>query len=153
MDRVPSNKPSPDQQNVYYSNVSILSRLENWLTEQALKNFAKRIEDYYTPWYVLDETKAPNSFVIDVYTRDNHEIINTIILQFTGEFLETPQKPTPIFTTIKPKSIADRGDIIELNSTFHANTSIKEGTLNRSEDESRKYWRYRFNSPNGSVVG
>lgn len=133
---IPSNTPTTDQNNVYYSNKALIARISSYLNEDKYKVLSEKIEDYYLPWYVLDETNAPNSFVIDVYMRDKKTTINTIVLTSDGVMYETPMMPTPIFTTIEPEKYADKCLHLNVSSAFHSNSKIKEGTLSGSIKES-----------------
>jgi len=132
---IPSNTPTTDQSNVYYSNKSLLSRIGNFIDEDKYKDLGEKIEEYYLPWYVLDESSAPNSFIIDVYRRDSKVSINSIVLTSDGVMYETPQMPIPIFTTITPEEYADECVHLNVSSNFHASAKIKEGTLSGSIKE------------------
>ena len=58
---IPADMPSPDQENVYYSVKALVAEFSKYFESKAIKAIRPRLEEYYFPTFVFDNSNAPNS--------------------------------------------------------------------------------------------
>ncbi len=105
-----------------------MNAIESLIPQNQIEPLKKQLEKYYLPAFSVDDTHAPEVFVISVYKRpytDSTCAIIRITRQAIAVSNETPEPPLG-------KAIAD-GDVdfaggIELKPSYHTSSDIKDGT-------------------------
>ena len=105
-----------------------MNAIESLIPQNQIEPLKERLADYYLPAFSLDDTHAPEVFVISVYKRpytDSTCAIIRITRQGIVVSNETPEPPIG-------KAIAD-GDVdfaggVELKPSYHTTSDLKDGT-------------------------
>ena len=105
-----------------------MNAIESLIPQNQIEPLKERLADYYLPAFSVDDTHAPEVFVISVYKRpytDSTCAIIRITRQAIAVSNEVPDPPLG-------KAIAD-GDVdfaggLELKPSYHTSSEIKDGT-------------------------
>ena len=114
---IPSNYPSPDQENVYYSVASVQKKLQTYFNIDVVKNIITSLGEYNLPVYVLDDSNTPSSYTITIFSKDKTpctKLINSVGSIVSS--LDTKKiKPAKIET-----KLIDGGSSITLDKSYQS---------------------------------
>tara|TARA_Y100000592_G_scaffold86475_1_gene139832 strand:- start:407 stop:3958 length:3552 start_codon:yes stop_codon:yes gene_type:complete len=131
---IPSNYPSPDQENVYYSVSSLRDKLSSYFESSVVSEILVALQEFKLPVFVLDDSNSPNSYLITIYPRNGN--VQTRMINNVGSIVQSIKAPPVVPSKVESK-ITDGGSSIVLDKSFHSTNSIRDNeyTLELSADE------------------
>ena len=120
---IPADLPSPDQENIYYSVKAITQEFLKYFPEQKIKILTAKLEKYYYPTFVFDDSNVPETFQISIFPRDGKSEI--LLLDSTGTVIDEKR---PIKTSVRKANednLEDDATGVSLDSTFYSTSNLK----------------------------
>ena len=119
----PSDYPSPDQENVYYSIASLRTKLSEYFDKAIIDDIITRYDDYNLPVFVLDDTNTPESYIITVFSENKPT--DTKKINQAGGIITSPKLIVPETSNVTSE-IIDNGSTISLDPSYHSTNAIRD---------------------------
>jgi len=120
---IPADLPSPDQENVYYSVKAMTTEFLKYFPEEKIKILKSKLETYYYPTFVFDDSNVPDTFQISVFPRDAKSEI--LLLDSNGTVIDS-KKPSKISVRkANEDTLEDDATPVSLDSTFYSSSNLK----------------------------
>ena len=120
---IPADIPSPDQENVYYSVKAITAEFLKYFPETKIKILKARLEKYYYPTFVFDDSNVPDTFQIIIFPRDNKQEI--LLLDSTGTVIDNTKITKIAVRKANEDSLEDDATSVTLDPTFYSTSNLK----------------------------
>lgn len=120
---IPADLPSPDQENVYYSVKAITTEFLKYFTIEKIKILKSRLEKYYYPTFVFDDSNVPETFQISIFPRDGKAEI--LLLDSTGTIVGDKRPAKVSVRKANEDDLEDDATAVTLDSTFYSASNLK----------------------------
>ena len=134
---IPHYYPSPDQDNVYYSIASLKTMINRYFSIETANSICSPLKDLRLPVFVFDDSNAPNSYTITIFTKSSQPI--TKLIDSNGNYVDSIE--TKEVTPAKVENdLIDNATGVELDKSFHSTDAIRtsEFALELSLDDDQK---------------
>lgn len=120
----PADIPNPNQNNVYYSVAALVAELLNYFEKSKVDAIKLRMQDYYLPSFVFDDTGAPEVYNLDVHPKGKPK--ESFQMDQNGNIVDEIITPAPTISVPEEANILDNGFRCKLDPKFHSSTLLKE---------------------------